>query len=343
MIITTSQQRTLANCCPCSLPECPAPTLEERDPCGYLLGSGSFPGYFSYTYATDGTPTPELASITYKKVTVTKSVTSTDPSGSATYTRIFERARNEETGTCDTTATGSASWSLSGTEEYPEGPPEGRHLTGFSQSGTCGDGLDSCGGTYTSTYSEDPTSETSDTGGLDIAVDSTDVSSEWTAATWLQTFTNGSLSIVYEEPTQGDYRFVIPEDFTTEEVPRTTYNVEWDEIFFPAPWEEWKALKDAFDAATAEHELWENADPDTRGEEPEVPEDPGPAPEPAPSLMIARSWEWDGNPEELRSDWYEYEILEMEGETRICNLRVTCFKAAAIGVAPTAHGEIYEL
>lgn len=100
-----------------------------------------------------------------------------------------------------------------------------------------------------------------------------------------------------------------------EPIPRTYYAWQGDEVFFPTAWTAWKSLKDAFDAATDEHELWETyparkaaydealaayeiwlewlqlksdydfavgehaaweaMDPDDRGDEPFIPPDPG--------------------------------------------------------------------
>lgn len=122
---------------------------------------------------------------------------------------------------------------------------------------------------------------------------------------------------------------------------RTFFEIQWDEVFFPAAWEEWKALKDAFDAATEAHEEWEAADPETRGPEPTIPEDPGAAPTPEPSLTASRSWSYAGGSD--FSAWYEIEISTIEGETRIVNVLTKCYRSARLGSLPTAHGEIYEL
>jgi hypothetical protein len=122
---------------------------------------------------------------------------------------------------------------------------------------------------------------------------------------------------------------------------RTTYELQWDEVFFPAEWEAWKALSDAFDAATAAHAIWEDADPDDRGDEPVIPDDPGAEPSPAPSLVTSRSWVYGGTAE--WSGWFEIPIPEGQGETRVVNLLVICYRSAALGQKPTAHGEVYEL
>jgi len=122
---------------------------------------------------------------------------------------------------------------------------------------------------------------------------------------------------------------------------RTTYELQWDEVFFPAEWEAWRTLKDAFDAATAAHAIWEDADPDDRGDEPVIPDDPGAEPSPAPSLVTSRSWVYGGTAE--WSGWFEIAVPTGPGETRVVNLLVICYRSAALGQKPTAHGEVYEL
>lgn len=139
------------------------------------------------------------------------------------------------------------------------------------------------------------------------------------------------------------YRIGVPEGFSTTEAPRSTYEAQWDEVFFPAEWLDWKALKDAYDQAVAIHDEWEHADPETRGEEPDVPDDPGAAPTPAPSLVASRSWNWGGSMESPWSGWFDLTPPEGGGDTRIVNMMVKCYKCARVGVKPTAIGEIHEL
>jgi hypothetical protein len=121
---------------------------------------------------------------------------------------------------------------------------------------------------------------------------------------------------------------------------RTFFQIQWDEVQFPAAWDAWRALKDAFDIATAAHEAWEDEDPETRGPEPEVPEDPGDAPTPGPTVIASRSWSYAGADD--FSPWYELEVMEVEGETRVVNVMTKCYQSARLGSLPTAHGEIYE-
>ena len=128
-------------------------------------------------------------------------------------------------------------------------------------------------------------------------------------------------------------------DEPIEPTKRTTYEVQVDEAFFPAEWTEWRALQDAFDAATAAHEIWEAADPDERGEEPEIPDEPGAEPS-GPTLTDSRSWIYNGTDE--WSEWFEIAVPEEAGETRLVNMLVICYRSASLGQKPTAHGEVYE-
>ena len=139
------------------------------------------------------------------------------------------------------------------------------------------------------------------------------------------------------------YRLGVPEGFSTEAAPRSTYQVQWDEVFFPKAWLDWKSLKDEFDLAEAAHEAWEEEDPEFRGDEPDVPDDPGEAPSPAPSLVAAKSWNWGGSMGNPWSDWFEIPMPTSLGETRLVNMLVQCFRDSQRGVKPTAHGEVYEL
>jgi hypothetical protein len=96
---------------------------------------------------------------------------------------------------------------------------------------------------------------------------------------------------------------------------RSTYELEWDEGFFPTEWDEWN-----------------NGDR----------EDPEPTP--VPELVAERSWTWDGNKtEEGRwSPWYNINPDLRPGQVRPVNLMIVCWKSAKIGTKPTASGEIHE-
>lgn len=133
------------------------------------------------------------------------------------------------------------------------------------------------------------------------------------------------------------YRVGTPMNYT-----RKQCELQWDEVFFPKEWEEWKALKSAYDTAVANHKAWEKADPDTRGPEPSIPTEPSTEPELKPSLVNERSWIWNGSAAEKYSDWFEMPPPKEEGETRVVNMMIICWRSRRIGQKPTVHGEIYE-
>lgn len=122
---------------------------------------------------------------------------------------------------------------------------------------------------------------------------------------------------------------------------RTFFEIQWDEVFFPAAWDAWRALRTTYEIALAAHEAWEADETDPKPPEPTIPEDPGEAPTPAPTLTASRSWSYAGAAD--FSPWYEIEIPTVVGETRIVNTLTKCYRSARLGALPTAHGEIYEL
>jgi hypothetical protein len=139
--------------------------------------------------------------------------------------------------------------------------------------------------------------------------------------------------VALSEETVGTYRVGVPDGFSTGDAPRSVYELRWEEIWFPTDWEAWLARKTA-------HDSWAAADPETRGDEPEAA-----GPEPAkPSLLASREWIWSGADGE-RSEWFDLSRPPDAGagEARVVNMLVTCYRCAATGVKPTAHGEFYEM
>jgi len=120
---------------------------------------------------------------------------------------------------------------------------------------------------------------------------------------------------------------------------RSVFECQWDEVFFPAEWEAWKLLYDAYVDAVNAYSAWVAAG--SVGTPPTVPDDPGAAPTPAPSLVASRSWTYGGTDE--FSSWFEIDIPEVVGETRVVNMMVKCFRSSRLGLKPTAHGEVYVL
>lgn len=110
---------------------------------------------------------------------------------------------------------------------------------------------------------------------------------------------------------------------------RSTWEMEWDEIFFP----------DGHDRTINDPDV-EPPDPLPEGwEHPQIPDPDAPN----PSLIASRSWIWGGDPNSRWSSWYVLDVPTTEGETRVVNITVICWKSARLGGKPTAYGEIYEL
>jgi len=127
-----------------------------------------------------------------------------------------------------------------------------------------------------------------------------------------------------------------------EPIKRTVFSCQWDEVFFPTVWDEWKALKDVYDEAVEALEAWEAcnaATPGACGDAPEVPEEPDEEPEEQPALIASRSWTYAG--EDDYSEFFEIELPEVEGSTRVVNMLVKCFRSSRIGLKPTATGEVW--
>jgi len=67
----------------------------------------------------------------------------------------------------------------------------------------------------------------------------------------------------------------------------------------------------------------------------------GTEPTPGPQLIASKSWTWSGAGE--WSDWYEIPLPTEPGETRVVNVMVKCYKSTRLGVKPTTHGESCEI
>jgi hypothetical protein len=100
------------------------------------------------------------------------------------------------------------------------------------------------------------------------------------------------------------YRFGIPIGYT-----RSTWEMQWDEGFFSQAWIDW----------------------DSGGKV-------GPEPTP-PSLLASRSWNYSGASD--WSDWFEIESPDENGQIKVVNVMIKCWKSARLGVKPTSFGEIF--
>lgn len=133
------------------------------------------------------------------------------------------------------------------------------------------------------------------------------------------------------------------------------YAIQWDVVFFPKKWEEWRVLWLAWKAAVVAHDRWvidhaawvtAGSDPETEPEEPAVPDDPtADQPEDGPVFINENLfWVWTGGEteaEQYETDWHTIDAPTTEGESRIVNKQVKCWQSARIGVPPSPVGEIY--
>ena len=101
------------------------------------------------------------------------------------------------------------------------------------------------------------------------------------------------------------YRFGVPIGYSTAEHPRSTYEAQWDEVFFP--------------------DGWDSGEPGA----------------PLPILIASRAWTWGGSMDEPWSDWYVMEVPTDPGETRVVNIMILCYRSTRLGQKPTAYGEVY--
>ena len=124
---------------------------------------------------------------------------------------------------------------------------------------------------------------------------------------------------------EAGYRYCVPEDYSTDEAPRSVYEVQWDVGFFTSIWLEWYAS--------------DQSDPE---------------PIPIPQFHSQEDWTWSGDMEDPCSPSY---VLpkptdfgldnDMEAtppivwETKRLNVLVVCWHSSVIGVKPTAHGFQY--
>lgn len=131
--------------------------------------------------------------------------------------------------------------------------------------------------------------------------------------------------------TKARYRLGVPAGFSTETFPRTTYEVQWDEIFFPDGWD--RMIDDPDYEPPAE---------EPEGGWPPVPQIPDPD-RPNPSLVASKEWIWGGSMdgEDQFSEWYEIPIPDTAGETKLMNMLVICYRSSRVGQKPTAFGDQY--
>jgi hypothetical protein len=325
MIITTIQDANAANCCPCDWPVCAAPRKESETPpdCGYFAGDGTlFQTWGDYEYGTDGLPDPEFRKL-FKTVTITILISQTitgeggygfdDYTESITgnYVKEFNRELDESLD-CIYSESGAASWARGYSGSYDSTPAD-PYLISYSMSGSgVISGGSNTNGSGSETYTYSTYSDTNSNGFVDtIASIGAYISDSWDGSVWTMLKDHGSVEIAYSDPFDllERYRFGVPDGYSTLEVPRSTWEMTWDEMFASAAWWAW------YDGGME-----------------------GAAPDASLALVTARDWTWAGDMEEPWSDWYEISVPETPGETRVVNIMVICWRSTRLGYKPTYHG-----
>jgi len=113
--------------------------------------------------------------------------------------------------------------------------------------------------------------------------------------------------------TKARRKFGVPEDYSTEELPRSVWEMQWDFVSASDDWWAW------FDAGMTD-----------------------PEPTPGPTLESSESWTWGGSmatEADQFSDWFDVPIPTEPGETRAVNILIKCHNSARLGVKPTAYGD----
>ena len=167
--------------------------------------------------------------------------------------------------------------------------------------------------TVTLTFSDAYTQETAAAVLNAVEIDPEDYTGESCVASLTVTLAADGTRLKSATGTRVRYRRGVPENYSTTESPRSTWEMQWDEISASAEWWEW------FDGGMS-----------------------GDEPTPGPTLESSRSWTWGGSmatEDDQFSDYYELPIPEVAGETRVCNTLITCWKSARIGQKPTAYGD----
>lgn len=167
---------------------------------------------------------------------------------------------------------------------------------------------------------------------IDAEITEEDYVSGSCASPYLETIASGTLNPGIELM-RTRYRIGIPVDYD-----RSTFETQWDEVFFPQDWLDWEA---DYNAYVADKAAWDACELETPGDCGAEPTFTDPEPTPGPSLVTSRSWNYTGASE--WSDWFELTVPESDGETRVVNMLSLGWKSSRIGQKPTAHGEIIEI
>lgn len=326
MIITTSQEAALVDCCGCPPPSCAIPrkecesissscfyVLPELDgvrPCSVYKTKTSVyridadwsdtTGHdrlqtYVHTYTTTYTM-GEACVKSYDATTVEYLKQVTWISGQKYPETIYNNNSGEATGVaCHGSRTTTTEYEPDPISTYTEGPAcnatelyvdAGFTKTGLVYTKVVNDLISGQTGTATTTFSITYSDEE------DLASYSFPGDANGSSCTALRIvgLSGGTLR-------KSRYRFGVPVGYSTVDSPRTYYEAQWDEVFFP-----------------------------TTGD---------------PVLIASRSWLWGGSMESPWSSWFDLALPTECGEVRVVNLLIKCYKSARLGVKPTAVGEVY--
>ena len=130
---------------------------------------------------------------------------------------------------------------------------------------------------------------------------------------------------------------------------RSTYECQWQEVFFPEEWDQWVAAHEQwvtdYTQWVSDHNHWEDEDPETRGDEPVEPVETVSKPtDPLyqPVLINDREWSYGGPGTSAFSGEFHMPPPTVPGVIRCVNMMIVCYHART-GVKPTLHGEFINL
>ncbi len=110
--------------------------------------------------------------------------------------------------------------------------------------------------------------------------------------------------------TRSRYRFGVPEEYSTDDAPRSVWEMQWDEVFATSAWWGW------YDGGMT-----------------------GDEPPPGPDLLASREWTWGGEMADPWSEWFALPVPAEAGETRVVNILVRCYRSARLGGKPSPYGD----
>jgi len=369
MIITTSQERALVDCCPCSIPECAAPRKECQSValCGYAIPEVTgitdlqrVTRYAKIERTVDDVYTEENYARPYRydpyPDLVQQSFWLIETSGTQTTNQSCTLEVTTTAGACDEENTATSYYQESNQKAFSLGDEYGdgagdliSETTYFHESEKTGG---TCTGTQWATGSE-PSSpvawnECSCVGlsyggsvygawslsGTTITRTGTTGVDSLPASIWSQEFTQ---SITFSEPVNTALEALAFDDTDAIQGDECTPFVTLgggavDAIGTVGKSRYRFGVPEDFSVEGVPRNYYE-----AQWDEVFFPTTGDPV------YLSSHSWLWGGDMEAPWSDWFELPLLEAPGEIRVVNLRIKCYKSTRFGVPPTAIGEVYDI